>query len=173
MRCLIQIQSFNALVESDDRNLNKGGSVFILTPGNAKIQIDKYKLLKYRYEMQLYEFIKEHSFIEVLRKILDPCLAQMLKVYRTQAAKVIEYMQSLEGQKLFDQDKQAVSDFFAQIIKGKRTFGLNVINTWLDENIGDKCDLRLESGKYEKKKDEDGTFGKNYKKHFWAFIRPS
>lgn len=154
----------------DDRNLNKGGSVFILTPGNANIQIDNDKLRKYKYDIKIYDYIKEHGFIEMLRNVFDSYLAKLLKeISLDQNAEVINYLNSIKDKLLFDDDKKAVSDYFAQRIKGKRTYGLKVINEWLDQNIGNKCNIRLVSDKYRKRKENDGTFSKNYNKNFWVF----
>jgi len=154
----------------DDRNLNKGGSVFILTPGNANIQIDNDKLRKYKYDIKIYDYIKEHGFIEMLRNVFDSYLAKLLKEVSVEPdSDVINYLNNMKDKLLFDEDKKAVSDYFSKIIKGKHTFGLNVINEWLDKNIGSKCNIRLFKGKYEHRKEPDGTISKNYKKNFWVF----
>ena len=106
----------------------------------------------------------------MLRNVFDGYLAKLLKEISVEPNKdIITYLNNMKDKLLFDDDKKAVSDYFAQIIKGKRTFGLKIINEWLDKNIGNKCNIRLFKGKYEHRKEPDGTISKNYKKNFWVF----
>lgn len=106
----------------------------------------------------------------MLRNVFDGYLAKLLKEISAEPnADVITYLNNMKDKLLFDEDKKAVSDYFSKIIKGKRTFGLNVINKWLDDNIGAKCGIRLTKGKYLQRKEPDGSFSKNYNKNFWVF----
>ena len=106
----------------------------------------------------------------MLRNVFDGYLAKLLKEISIEPNRdVITYLNNMKDKLLFDEDKKAVSDYFAQRIKGKRTYGLKVINEWLDQNIGNKCNIRLVSDKYRKRKEDDGTFSKNYNKNFWVF----
>ena len=144
-----------------DRSLNKGGSVFILTPGSADVKVDIMKVRKYKFDMRFYESVKENGFIETLKLFMDDYLAKIIRVYISKEDEVISFLRTLENRMIYKEDKQVISNYFSSIIKGKRTFGINVINEWLDDNLGDRYDKRFYGQK-------NYTRGVNYKASYWV-----
>lgn len=150
-----------------DRNLNKGGSVFILTPGSGEIQIDYARVRKYKFDIKFYEYVKEHGFIAALKLFLDESIAARIQPYVSEKDAVIAFLRDHEDVRFYKDNKDVITNYFATIIKGKHSYGINVINDWLDNNIGDDYVKRFISKKDRARINASGDKNEYYNSNYW------
>lgn len=143
----------------------------------SKVRVNECKYMKYERDNDILSLMKETGHIPILQIFLEQELAsksEYIVVNPKQIDLFLEYLHSIEGKMLFQEDKKRLKEEFESIGVKIRYMGINTFNGALEDTYKDMYQCRFYStdinGKdlVEKRRIlDDGGRNPNRDKHYW------
>lgn len=166
------------------RNLLKQNHIIYMKFGeerkSGRIKINRCRYYKYIQDRDMYRNMKALGHIGYLEQMLDKQLvdkSEHIVINKKQVDTFLEYLKSIEGKKLFEEQKNLIRREFQTTIAAKlqgNCIGIHTLNGQLDDIYGERYPARFynkdRNGKdyIEKRRVlEDGTRNPNRDKAFW------
>lgn len=144
----------------------------------SRIKVNECRYRKYEQDNNILSQMKELGHIPILNYFLGDELSsksEYIVVDVKQIDSFMEYLKSIEGKWLFQEDRERIKEEFETIGVKLRYIGINTFNGVLEDNYKELYLSRFynknQNGKYyvdSRRKLEDGTQNPNRDKKFWV-----
>lgn len=153
-------------------------SYFAEEKSNSKPEINECRYRKYEQDNNVLYQMKESGYIPVLKNFLGCELSaksEYISVEVEQIDMFMEYLKSIEGKRLYREDKERIKEEFESIGLKLRYIGINTFNGALDDVYKELYLCRFYNKDIDGKKDlvdkrrklDDGSVNPNRDKKYW------